>query len=669
VSAPPAGPAPLALLPAPSSALRVATGTAGGAAVLAIQLSGSAPPVAVVALLVVQAVSTVPHLRERLPAATARFGPWCVIAVGLGLAAAAGLATEAGLAVLAGAMVVGHHLLVASHRDVAVSLLTTAAACVLVVSQAPGPAAVPPLAVAWAAGVAALALRRAEVAAAPTGWTGTALVLDGAGPVDAGAGASWRDVVGRVAWPVAASVVAVLVVGLLGVQPPSAADRLRGQGGAGGFGSPQGGRSLQPYLYGQLDMDARGDLPSRPVAEVPAGSDRLWRVGVLAGYDGRSWFPDQAGPPSPTADDPLGLGDADPAADVAGGPLRTDRVELLAGQAVALLPGHAVEVRPGGARTLSSGQVWLADGASVYDVLSRAVTPARDTAGGAAGTGAVAGDPASAAWTDLPPAVTDRTRALAREVIAGARTRAEVVAAVEDHLRGGYRYELDSPVPPPGQDAVDHFLFESGSGFCEQFAAAEVVLLRSLGIPARVATGFSGGTEQDGRRVVRGTDAHAWVEVWQPGTGWSPSDPTPAADAGTGLLSRLQALLADRDVRVGLAAALVLVFVAAVLVHLRLRRRRARGAAEEVPVAAAHPLVVAAERLLVALERSGRPSPPGETVAAVARRLPEVSDALGAVERAAYAARPPERAESLAAQARLDEVSGRLLADASRPPS
>jgi len=63
-------------------------------------------------------------------------------------------------------------------------------------------------------------------------------------------------------------------------------------------------------------MSARGDLPRRPVAQVPAGSDRLWRVGVLAGYDGSAWYPGGTGPSVPTGLDPLGLADGDPSSDL-----------------------------------------------------------------------------------------------------------------------------------------------------------------------------------------------------------------------------------------------------------------------------------------------------------------------------------------------------------------
>ncbi len=409
-------------------------------------------------------------------------------------------------------------------------------------------------------------------------------------------------------------------------------------------------------------MRTRGDLPRTPVARVPAASDRLWRAQVLGGYDGAVWYPVPTVPVDVAADDRLGLGDrADGAPD---GPRRTDDVELLADLGgVLLLPGHAVDVRAtdDGAGTAVAGQALLGP-TRAYEVESVAVPPAT-ASGPAGGVGTLADDPGDGLWTGLPPSVTDRTLALAEELTRDAGSRAEAVAAVEAHLRGTYDYDLDSPVPPAGQDAVDHFLFDARAGFCEHFAAAEVVLLRAAGIPARMATGFSGGEDEGATRLVRGDRAHAWVEVWQPGTGWAPSDPTPADD-GPGAAEQVSAALEDADVRRLLAALLVLAFVVAAAVAAVLGARRSRRAQVVGTRSAPAPLLAAAERLLVALERSGRPSPPGETVASVAARLPEVAGELALVERAAYAARPPGGRESLDAVQALDRVSSRLLVEA-----
>lgn len=91
-------------------------------------------------------------------------------------------------------------------------------------------------------------------------------------------------------------------------------------------------------------------------------------------------------------------------------------------------------------------------------------------------------------------------------------------------------YYYTTTPPPMLQDVVDQFLFQSRRGFCEQYTAAFTILMRAAGIPARVVTGYQGGTVNplDGYLVVRQWDAHAWAEVWLPGKGWTRVDPTAA---------------------------------------------------------------------------------------------------------------------------------------------
>lgn len=104
-----------------------------------------------------------------------------------------------------------------------------------------------------------------------------------------------------------------------------------------------------------------------------------------------------------------------------------------------------------------------------------------------------------------------------------------VAAALRFLREGNYLYTL-SP-PRLGRNAADEFLFETRRGFCEHFANAFVVLMRSAGVPARVVAGYQGGEVNpvDGTLVVRQSDAHAWAEVWLAGQGWVRVDPTAAA--------------------------------------------------------------------------------------------------------------------------------------------
>jgi transglutaminase-like putative cysteine protease len=101
--------------------------------------------------------------------------------------------------------------------------------------------------------------------------------------------------------------------------------------------------------------------------------------------------------------------------------------------------------------------------------------------------------------------------------------------ALTTYLQQNYKYSLQLGHVPPGRDPVDWFLFDAKIGYCEQFATAETLMLRSLGIPARLATGYSTGDYDPvlNQSIVREHDAHAWVEVWFPGDGWVPVDPSP----------------------------------------------------------------------------------------------------------------------------------------------
>ncbi len=102
-----------------------------------------------------------------------------------------------------------------------------------------------------------------------------------------------------------------------------------------------------------------------------------------------------------------------------------------------------------------------------------------------------------------------------------------LVNAVLDHFRrGDYTYTVTPP--SLGRHSVDEFLFDTRLGFCEHYASAFVVLMRALGVPARVVTGYQGGelNPVDGFVTVRQSDAHAWAEVWLHGRGWIRVDPT-----------------------------------------------------------------------------------------------------------------------------------------------
>jgi transglutaminase-like putative cysteine protease len=122
-----------------------------------------------------------------------------------------------------------------------------------------------------------------------------------------------------------------------------------------------------------------------------------------------------------------------------------------------------------------------------------------------------------------------RTWALAQRLRERASTPYDLVRRVQAHLRrDAFGYSED---PPRSAQTLEGFLFDARTGFCQQYSGAMALVLRMAGVPARVATGFTPGTfdQDDGEFVVRDFDAHSWVEVWFPGIGWVPFDPTPAA--------------------------------------------------------------------------------------------------------------------------------------------
>jgi transglutaminase-like putative cysteine protease len=128
----------------------------------------------------------------------------------------------------------------------------------------------------------------------------------------------------------------------------------------------------------------------------------------------------------------------------------------------------------------------------------------------------------------LPAGFDPKTQAVAERWRAQGFDDGAIVEAALAMFRGRFTYTLNPPLL--GRDSIDDFLFSTQKGFCEHFASAFVVLMRAAGIPARVVTGFQGGTwnAPGGYLLVRNSDAHAWAEIWRPGRGWVRVDPTAA---------------------------------------------------------------------------------------------------------------------------------------------
>ena len=134
--------------------------------------------------------------------------------------------------------------------------------------------------------------------------------------------------------------------------------------------------------------------------------------------------------------------------------------------------------------------------------------------------------------TDLPPNRNPRTLAFSAELRRSHPDDRDYAAAVLALFHQDEFYYTLAP-PPLGENSVDDFLFDTKRGFCGHYAAAFATLMRAAGIPARVVTGYQGGTYNPyaGYWIVRQSNAHAWVEIWLAGQGWLRVDPTSAVAA------------------------------------------------------------------------------------------------------------------------------------------
>lgn len=139
--------------------------------------------------------------------------------------------------------------------------------------------------------------------------------------------------------------------------------------------------------------------------------------------------------------------------------------------------------------------------------------------------------------TQLPADLPERVIEVAYSITENATTPYEQVRAIEQYLKedGGFRYSVsEAAYIPEGRDYVDHFLFDSKVGYCDNYSTAMVVLCRVLGIPTRWAKGFNSGekvtSEGETYYEVTNANAHSWPEVYFADYGWIPFEPTPPFD-------------------------------------------------------------------------------------------------------------------------------------------
>ncbi len=138
-------------------------------------------------------------------------------------------------------------------------------------------------------------------------------------------------------------------------------------------------------------------------------------------------------------------------------------------------------------------------------------------------------------YLQLPDSFSPRIAELARQIAGDEETPYDQVTAVTQYLRRTITYSETVPQPPRNRDPLEWFLFDLRAGFCNYYASAEVVMLRSLGIPARLVVGYAEGEWDTENRLytVIGKDSHAWPEVYFPDLGWVAFEPTVAQPQST----------------------------------------------------------------------------------------------------------------------------------------
>ena len=132
-------------------------------------------------------------------------------------------------------------------------------------------------------------------------------------------------------------------------------------------------------------------------------------------------------------------------------------------------------------------------------------------------------------YMDLPDNYSMRVNSLAKRIVEDSLDPYSKSIAIRDYLRSNYQYSQSILPPPPGQDGIEYFLYVQKKGYSDYFASAMAVMLRSLSIPSRLSVGYI-NSEYDGvsnRYNVTEAEAHAWPEVYFPGYGWIPFEPTP----------------------------------------------------------------------------------------------------------------------------------------------
>lgn len=457
-----------------------------------------------------------------------------------------------------------------------------------------------------------------------------------------------------------------------------------------------------------VDLRTRGRPSDEIVMRVRASQPAFWRGAAFDSYSGSSW--------TNARDDTLDLDgipiDVPPEATAGTRPpvelVQTFYLESTQSNLIFAayhprelwFPGGSVEMTSDG--SLRAG--FLLEEGLVYSVVSDLPVQIESDL---EWTPDQIPDPIKERYTKLPADLPDRVRNLAEEIAGDEATIAGKAEAIDQWLSKNTKYLLDIPPQPRGTDAVDYFLFEDRRGYCEQIASAMAVMLRSLGVPTRLATGYDPGERNvfSGFYEVRAEMAHSWVEVWMPAMGWVQYDPTssvplanPSATTsvpGLALLKKGAAAIgqlvpdglpaaAGRALRSGLTfaarnaagVAAVLAAIAGLLFVARkfkpqIRARIRRRKLSRLPAGAPNDVVVRAFGILEeAGAEAGFPravsSTPSEYARLLEARSPgidpsELSAVIRALENMLYAGVPPSGDVVRGAEAAARSLADRLV--------
>ncbi len=324
----------------------------------------------------------------------------------------------------------------------------------------------------------------------------------------------------------AATALALLAGGLTGLRGPQGSLDF-----ATAFGTGTGDIRLDALVSLRRSLVENDDRPVITMATTATRPEYL-RLAILELFDGEHWRPIG---PNDTGPQP-------PQHAAASAPREPAEYRLDVGP----LAGPTLPSPAGSFSAVNDTSVtWdqrtslplRADGSSIEGsrVALRVDQPAMSTAAlrAASRVPPSAADVFSENLADPTPLTGPELPRLAREITADSATPFDAGVDLQRWFTtdGGFSYSTDVP-SGSGEDALAAFL-EDRVGYCEQFAATMALMARSVGIPARVAVGFTQGRQDRAEWVIRGTDAHAWPELWMGSAGWVRFEPTPGAPTTT----------------------------------------------------------------------------------------------------------------------------------------